>query len=130
MELEGFSKSLSDLADSLSDSGLESVMTSLGVAAKKDLTAAVKVDLGGDNRFSGWKRVALTSGFEHTGRGQITVRGKIPGPWQVAEQGRSAGSKHGATRPKYTFTDGAEETAAETAKRLRAEFTKLFKRFI
>jgi hypothetical protein len=130
MELEGFSKSLSDLADSLSDTGLESIMTQLGVAAKKDLTAAVKVDLGGYNKFSGWKRAPLTSGFEHTGRGEITVRGKIKGPWLVAEQGRSSGSKHGATRPKYTFTDGAEETASETARRLKTELDKLFKRFL
>lgn len=128
-ELDAFSQQLNELASSLTAKGLENLMTALGVAAKKDMGKAIAADLGGDNQFSGWKRVRLVVGFEHTAPGQITLspRNNSTGPFQVAEQGRGP-SKHGRTRAKYTWTDGTETIIEETPKRALDDIYTTFKR--
>lgn len=87
---------------------------------------AIAADLGGDNRFSGWKRVRLTVGFEHTGPGKITLepRNNSVGPFQVAEQGRTR-SKHGITRGKLTWSDGVKSIITNTPKRAEEELLQL-----
>ena len=70
LELE---RLLLELVSSLSPTGLTEVMNIVGVAAKKDLGQAIARDLGGDNQFSGWKRVRLVVGYEHTGPGQLEI---------------------------------------------------------
>lgn len=128
-ELDALSQELNELASSLTAKGLENLMTALGVAAKKDMGKAIANDLGGDNQFSGWKRVRLVVGFEHTGPGKITLspRNNSTGPFQVAEQGRGP-SKHGTTRAKYTWSDGVETIEEETPQRALDDLYDTFKR--
>lgn len=130
-ELDALQQELLELASSLTATGLENVMTELGVQAKKDMGQAIAADLGGDNQFSGWRRVRLVVGFEHTGPGQIELspRNNSLGPFQVAEQGRGP-SKHGITRPKYTWSDGVETIIEETPQRALDEIYDQFKRII
>lgn len=116
-ELGELESRLNRLADALTYVQLKQVMTKLGVEAKKDITAAAKRDLGGDTKFSGWKRVSLNSGFRHRGRGRIIIDPKPLGPWRVAEEGRSAASKHGATAGKFTWTDAIGNISDETPQR-------------
>jgi hypothetical protein len=115
-ELDALASKLEKLASSLTDSGIEKVMTDVGVAAKKDMGHAIAKDLGGDNRFSGWKRVRLTVGFEHIKPGAIQLAPRINGPMQVAEQGRGP-SKTGMTKGKLTWSDGVREIEAQTPQR-------------
>lgn len=117
-ELDALARDLERLASSLTATGLEKVMTTIGVAAKKDMGQAIAADLGGDNQFSGWKRVRLVVGFEHTGPGLITLapRNNSVGPFQVAEQGRGP-SLHGRTRGKYTWSDGVDAILRNTPNR-------------
>jgi len=115
-ELADLAAKLERLASSLTSAAMQSVMTELGVAAKKDFGKAIAADLGGDNRFSGWKRVRLTVGFEHTGNGSIQFLPHNSGPFQVAEQGRGP-SKRGTTKGKLTWSDAARDIEALTPKR-------------
>ena len=128
-ELDALTRQLNELASSLTATGLEGLMTTLGVAAKKDMGQAIAKDLGGDNQFSGWKRVRLVVGFEHTGPGKIELapRNNSVGPFQVAEQGRGP-SKSGRTRAKYTWSDGVEAITDETPQRALDEIYDTFKR--
>ena len=144
-EVSDLGARLDALADALTGPQLEAVMTELGVAAKKDVDAAVRADLGGDNRFSGWRRAPLTSGFDHTGPGVIELapRANATGPFQVAEQGRMAGSTivgrrrrrytgrrvaWGRTRPKLTWTDAVGVIDRETPDRAMKAVVKIVRR--
>lgn len=138
-ELDALSERLTQMADSLTDEGLKGVLTEVGVAAKGTITDAAKVDLGGDARFSGWRRAGvLGSGFEHEQRGVIVITPRAEGPWTVAEKGRWPGRKYsrkrrrvvgwGSTRPKHTWTDAVRDLDREVPDTLDTEFKALFKR--
>lgn len=128
-ELDVLAGKLNALASSLTDTGLESVMTTLGVAAKKDMGIEIAADLGGDNKFSGWPRVRLVVGFEHTGPGRIELspRNNSTGPFQVAEQGRGP-SKHGTTKGKLTWSDGIRRIEESTPQRALDLLTEMLGR--
>lgn len=130
-ELDDLTRTLTELASSLTAKGLEDLLTTVGVAAKKDIGKEIASDLGGDNQFSGWKRVRLVVGFEHTAPGRITIepRNNSVGPFQVAEQGRGP-SKRGTTRGKRTWTNAVERVIAETPERAIKEITGNFTRII
>lgn len=129
-ELQALSDDLIDLANSLGATALEGLMTDLGVAAKKDVAEAVRADLGGDLKFSGWARFNLASGFEHMGPGWILLVARPRGPFNVAEHGRLPGSKHGRTPAKHTWTDAVDKITDETPKRAADGIYKLFKKAI
>lgn len=145
-EVSDLGARLDALADALTGPQLRAVMTELGVAAKQDVTAAVRADLGGDNRFSGWARAPLTTGFEHTGPGAITLAPRANGPFQVAEQGRMPGSKivggkrarrysgrrvaWGRTRPKYTWSDAVQVIERDTPERALEEMVKIVRKVL
>lgn len=129
-DLTPFAADLNRLASALGGSEMESVMTKLGVEAKKDATAAARRDLGGDARFSGWPKAELAARFDHNGPGSITIlpTPRSRGPWVVAEFGRKAGRKAtrrgsrriatwGATRGKSTWSDAVAIIERETPDR-------------
>lgn len=74
--------------------------SALGVALKPVM--AGKVNLGGNQSFSGWTRskpIDLEVAFAlHTDDAGITMhrKGASAGPWRVAEEGRKAGQSRGA----------------------------------
>lgn len=137
-DLEALTIQLEQLARDLPDEIVTGVLTELGVEAKKDIDQSVRIDLGGDNKFSGWRRAVLVSGFEHTAPGQITIqpRQQSQGPFLVAEQGRWPGAKvrgrgtkrrryaWGPTKGKHTWSDAVstieEETPGRALERLSA----------
>lgn len=144
-EVSDLGARLDALADALTGPQMEAVMTELGVAAKKDMDAAVRADLGGDNRFSGWSRAPLVTGFEHTGYAAITLAPRNNGPFQVAEQGRMAGSTvvgrrrrkytgrrvaWGRTRPKLTWSDGVDDIVQQTPDRALVAVIKLVRKVV
>lgn len=138
-DLEILTNKLERLVADLPNEIVEEVMTEVGVQAKKDIDSAVKLDLGGDNRFSGWRRAVLNAGFEHTAKGAITIepRKASRGPFVVAEQGRWPGSKvagkkvrrrryaWGPTRGKNTWTDASNEIVEQTPGRALEQFAKI-----
>lgn len=131
-DVDDLARTLNELASALTAKGLETLMTDLGVAAKKDMGQAIAADLGGDNQFSGWKRVRLVVGFEHTAPGRITLepRNNSVGPFQVAEQGRGP-SRRGRTKGKKTWTEGVDNIVRATPERaIEQLYTMLGKVFL
>lgn len=86
-EVHAFGARLNRAATALSGAPMREVMTHLGVAAKKDLERAVSRDAGGDLAMRNWPKAKMTSGFEHTGEGRITVKARPAGPWRVLSEG-------------------------------------------
>lgn len=65
---------------------MRAVLTTVGVAAKKDVDDTLRAAIGG-NSLRNWKRVKLSSGFEFTSDTEIELRPRPEGPWQVIERG-------------------------------------------
>jgi hypothetical protein len=87
---------LGRIADTLEGTSLRASMDRVGVMAKGELRGSATDTVGGDLKFSGWPRGGkLSSGYEHTGPGQITVNPRPYGLWVVADRGR-----RGAVAPK------------------------------
>ena len=65
----------------------------LGIMAKAEAKKAAEADLGGDDRFSGWKPT-LDSRYDILGRGRVLLKPtrRSAGPWSVANDGRNAGN--------------------------------------
>lgn len=133
---------LDALAAGLTGDQLREVLTTVGVAAKKDLDQSIKRDLGGDNKFSGWAP-RLGSGFEHTAGGRITLTPRPPGPWTVAESGRFRGSRvarkgryrgrrvgWGNTAPKRSWSDGVGIITRDTPERALTEIVALVRKVV
>jgi len=100
-----FAKRVDTMINGLSGAQLKSVMTEVGVEAKKAAEGAASADLGGDPKFSGWAPT-LDTRFDHVGEGRIsfhpTKRGA--GPWTVAEHGRNSTAGPRMTGPRLTRT--------------------------
>lgn len=65
---------------------MRAVLTTVGVAAKKDVDDTLRAAIGG-NSLRNWKRVKLSSGFEFTSDIEIELRPRPEGPWKVIERG-------------------------------------------
>lgn len=84
----------------LSDRGLgpvgrQVVVKKAALAARPIIEDVARKDLGGDLRFSGWKRAGNlgVKWKDPESDGSIVLLAKPPGPWKVLERGRRAGSK-------------------------------------
>jgi hypothetical protein len=76
------------LADALGPAGMKAALIDVGVQAKKDLAIEAEHAVGGDLRYSGWKRMGkLSSGFDIDGT-SVIVQPRPIGGWLVAEHGR------------------------------------------
>lgn len=63
-----------------------------GMAAKQEALKAASASLGGDRRFSNFKRMGtLNAGFDMTGGTSVTVNYRPAGAWRLAEEGRKGG---------------------------------------
>lgn len=79
---------LGKVTDALGPAGMKAALTDVGVQSKKDMTIEAGRAVGGDLRFSGWKRVGpLSSGFDIEGT-SVIIKPRPGGPWMVAEKGR------------------------------------------
>jgi len=87
-EFQALQAKFGKLADALGPAGMKAALTDIGVQAKQDLALEAAAAVGGDLRYSGWKRMGkLSSGFEIDGT-SVIVNPRPAGGWLVAESGR------------------------------------------
>jgi hypothetical protein len=102
-EFAALQAKFSRVADALGPAGSKAALTDVGVQAKKDLQNEAEHAVGGDLRYSGWKRMgALKSGFEVEGM-SVVMNPRPAGGWLVAEHGRKptqAPKRRGRVRMK------------------------------
>lgn len=104
-----FAKRLDVFANGLKDPELRRVMGKLGdEAVKKDVPKAAAADLGGDDRFSGWKGPRFEAEVKHQGPGSIVVQPKprSRGMVRVAQSGRNQGNASGFAGPGLNVRTG------------------------
>lgn len=116
-----FAIKLGKLAKDLSGPQMKTLMTDLGVNAKKTAAAAVSVDLGGTG-FSGWA-APLDTTFDHIGNGAISFHPTKTGagPWTVAQRGRNQGNASGFSGPGINHRTGiTSRTKSGALRKVRA----------
>jgi hypothetical protein len=115
----GTSSSLAEAAGKvgkiLDPSTVQAMLRAGGMAGKKSALEAAAASLGGDRRFSGFKRMgALSAGFDSIGGTSVEIKFRPPGAWKLAESGRK-GSKQVRKRgvifntpygPRWSFRSG------------------------
>ena len=90
-EFADLSRKLGRAVDVLDGTAMRTVLTDVGVAAKKDLRVEAERTVGTDLKFSGWPRGGkLSSGFEVTSNTTLTLSPRPYGVWVVADRGRKA----------------------------------------
>jgi hypothetical protein len=92
-DFDAFAADLNRVAKGLGGEAAEAVLTRVGVEAKKTYDHSVKAKLGGDQRFSGWKKARVTSGFDFDGPTRIVLAARPNGPAVVANDGRKRGNR-------------------------------------
>lgn len=121
-----------------------------GMAAKKEALRAASASLGGDRRFSNFKRIGtLNAGFDMTGGTSVTVNYRPAAAWRLAEEGRKGGKtvrkrgvifrtpngprrafRSGRSRGLHTLTDAQQGAAREAPKAafkaMQGELGKVF----
>jgi hypothetical protein len=93
----GTSSSLAEAAGTvgkiLDPSTVQAMLRAGGMAGKVAALEAAAGDLGGDRRFSGFRRMgALSAGFDSVGGTSVEIKYRPAGAWMLAERGRR-GSK-------------------------------------
>jgi hypothetical protein len=93
----GTSSSLADAAAKvgkvLDPSTVQAMLRAGGMAAKVAALEEAASSLGGDRRFSGFRRMgALSAGFDSVGGTSAEIKYRPAGAWKLAESGRK-GSK-------------------------------------
>lgn len=90
-EFSDLNRKLGRVVDTLDGTAMRTVLTDVGVAAKRDLRTEAERTVGTDLKFSGRPRGGkLSSGFEVTSNTSITVSPRPYGLWVVADRGRKA----------------------------------------
>lgn len=143
-DLLQFAADLNRLASNLTGQQMRSVMTELGVAAKKDAEDAVRRDIG-DLSMSNWRRgrpIQIGARFDVTTATivNVTPTPRSRGPFKVLEQGRQAGMSRGTrrraarrvgrSRSQRTWTDAERIVEQRTPKRAMDAMTKLILRVV
>lgn len=97
-EFVDFGIRLQKLAKNLSGPQMKAVLDKAGVEAKKDVTEAVRGDIG-DTSMSNWRRgrpIDIGARFKDDGPDAIVIlpASRSGGPMRVLEEGRKAGGSH------------------------------------
>jgi len=115
----GTSSSLAEAAAKvgkiLDPATVQAMLKAGGMAGKLAAMEEAAASLGGDRRFSGFKRMgALSAGYDSVGATSVEIKFRPAGGWKLAESGRK-GSKQVRKRgvifntpygPRYSFRSG------------------------